>query len=283
MATTDGASSPFVRPTSKSSSRSLGSRRSQHSNASSESTPLLSREDGDNRPSYSGTEAANGTASPATQSLRSLQDGSSTKTKHQKRWATILSLSILSIVVVLILCLGFAAPAVVEEYAKEAIVFEPTNLAIDSFTATGVRARVEGDFVLDATRVKKKSVRDLGKAGTWIAKEIESTATELKVYLPSYENLLLGTAKLPSIKLNIQSQHVNHISIGVDLAPGDVDGLRRLANDWLDGDLGQLKVLGIAQVGLKSGIFRLPQQTISQSLIFEGQSLSACEAYPYYC
>lgn len=180
----------------------------------------------------------------------------------------------LTVTTILILCLGFAAPTVVEEYTKQAIVFEPTNLSIHSFTTTGVKARVQGDFVLDASRVEKESVRNLGIAGTWVVREIESTPSDVKVYLPEYGNIVLGTAKIPGIKVNVRNQHVNHIDFLVELEPGDVDGVRRIANDWLDGRLTRLRVMGVASVALKSGIFTLPAQKISESLLFEGQSLS---------
>lgn len=259
------------RPASTHSSRSASTRHSKASKASEESTPLLSRQDDDEPVSYN-TGLPNGQASPAAASLLSIQeqdvhDGSG---KGQRRWATIFSLSILSVLVIAILGLGFAAPAVVEEYAKEALVVEPTRVSIDSFTATGVRARIQGSFVLDGSRVHKKSVRDLGRAGTWIARRVESGESEVKVYLPEYGNLLLGTAVVPRIEVDIRDGHYNHIDFLTDLEPGDIKGLRKIANDWLDGRLGSLHVKGIASVPLKSGIFKLGTKTLSQSILFKG-------------
>ena len=214
-------------------------------------------------------------ATPATRSLRSIQDSFEGKPKGQYRWASLLALSILSVAVIAILCLGFAAPAIVEEYAREAVVFDPTNLSIDSLTATGARARVQGTFMLDASRVQKKSVADIGKVGTWIAKEVETRESTVKVYLPDYGNILLGVASIPPLKVNIRNSHVNFINFLTELEAGDIDGIRRIANDWLDGRLGSLRVQGVATVPLKSGIFSLGTQRISQSMLFEGQFLSA--------
>ena len=259
------------RPTSNHSNRSRGSQRSQASIASEETTPLLSRQDDDEPVSYSGL--PNGAASPAAASLQSIQDNFEDSGKGQRRWATITSLSLLSVLVIAILGLGFAAPAIVEEYTKEALVVEPTSLSIDSFTATGVRARVQGDFVLDGSRVQKKPVRDLGRVGTWIANEVESGESKVKVYLPEYGNLLLGTAAVPPIKVSVRDGHYTHLDFLADLEPGDVDGLRRIASDWLDGRLGSLAVKGVASVPLKSGIFDLGKQTVSQSLLFQGRSV----------
>ena len=259
------------RPASQRSKASKRSRQSQHSIHSEESTPLLSRDV--ERRNYGDEPADDVPASPATTSLRSLQNGSQSKDTTKRKWPTIVSLILLSLVVVAILGLGFAAPAVIEEYAKQAMVFEPTDLSIDSFTPTGVRARIKGDFTLDGSRVHKKSVRDLGRAGTWIARGVESRQSTVKVYLPEYDDLLLGTADVPPIKVDIRDGHTTYIDFKTDLEPGDLDGIRRIANDWLDGRLGQLRVQGKAEVGLKSGIFSLGTQSISQSLLFEGQSL----------
>jgi hypothetical protein len=226
----------------------------------SENTPLLSR---DEEQAYS---HANGVT--ASDSLRLHQ-------KKPRRWATILALSILSAAVLAILGLGFAAPAVAEEYAKEALVFEPTNLSIDSFTGEGVIARIQGIFTLDGTRVRRKSVRDLGRIGTWLAREVESAESSLKVYLPEYGNLLLGTADVPPVKVNIRDRHWNHIDFLTELRPGNVEGARRIANDWLDGKLQRLVVKGVATVPLRSGIFKLGTQTLQAVMGFEGDDIPA--------
>jgi hypothetical protein len=166
--------------------------------------------------------------------------------------------------------LGFFAPAAVEEYATQAADFKPTKLSPDSLTKTGVRVQIEGDFKMDASKVKKKSVRDIGKLGTWIAKEVESGESDVDVYLPEYGNILIGTAKIPGIKVNIRNGHTTHVSFFADLEPGSFDGLRNIANDWLEGRLGQVRVKGKARVPLKSGIFHLGDQIIEESLLFEG-------------
>ena len=172
---------------------------------------------------------------------------------------------------VVILCIGFAAPAIVEQYAKQAMVFEPTDLSIDSFTSTGVRARIQGDFTLDGSRVEKKPVRDLGRAGTWIARAVESRQSKVEVYLPEYDNLLLGTADVPPIIVDIRDGHTTHIDFLSDLQAGDRDGIRRMAMDWVEGRLGQLSVRGVAEVPLKSGIFSLGTQSLVQTMTFSSE------------
>ena len=265
-------------PASQRSEVSERSRRSEHSKHSksserslhsAESTPLLA--DRDNHPEYGhGSTRESRVASAATSSLRSLQNLDLSKGKLSRIWLRIVALTLLCLIIVVILGLGFAAPAVMEEYAKEAVVFQPTDLSIDSFTSSGVRARIQGDFSLDASRVHKKPVRDLGRFGAWIAKAIESRPSEVKVYLPEYGNVLLGVAEVPPIVVDIRNGHTTHVDFLSDLVAGDVDGIRRIANEWLEGRLGQLRVKGSAKVGLKSGLFSFGTQSFSKSLVFKG-------------
>ena len=250
------------RPGSPRSNRSADSERQRTSADLNESTPLLSR-DADGQRERAG--------SPAEESIGPLQDGGSDKRNRWRRWPTIVALSILGALVITILGLGFAMPAAVEEYAKQAAKFEPTDLSIDSFTSEGVRARIRGNFGLDASRVQKKSVRDLGRFGTWIARAVESKRSSMKVYLPEYDNVLLGTASVPPIVVDVRNGHTTYIDFIADLEPGDVDGIRQIAHDWVDGRLGQLRVLGEAKIPIKSGIFNLGTQTVSESLVFEGR------------
>lgn len=229
----------------------------------SENTPLLSRQDEESQTNH--TDQQNGDL--ASDGERESQDGS-TKTRS-KRWPTIVALTVLCLATVLAI-IGFAVPSIAQEYAQEALVFKPDTLAIDSFTSLGIRTRIKGDFYLDASKVKKKSVRDLGKAVTWIAHEVKSGESKMKVYLPDYGNVLIGSAQVPSIKVNIRNQHHNHLDILADLEPGDVDGIRNVAKDFLDGRLIELNAKAVAEVPLRSGIINLGSQTVEQILSFKG-------------
>jgi hypothetical protein len=233
----------------------------------SESTPLLARRD-DGFPFDD-----HGAPSSTDPSRQSSQDQLSVKAGNRLTWPTFIALVALSLTTIAVLVLGFFAPSMVKQYVQEAAVFEPTSLSIASFTTSGVRARVEGTFVLDATRVESKSARLFGRLGTWIAKEVESGKSEVEVYLPEHRHVLIGVASVPPIKVSIRDGHVNFIDFLTDLRPGDVDGIRGVANDWLEGRLGMLRVKVLAMVPLKSGVVNLGSQTISESLVFQGQSL----------
>ena len=214
----------------------------------------------------------------ASSSILSVKEEPSKKGFLQRRWPTVVALSVLCLVMLVIMALGFAAPAVVEEYAQQAAFFEPTNLSIDSFTAKGVNARVQGDFIFDGSRVEKKAVRDLGRVATWIARAIEVHPQNVRVELPEYDDARLGSADFPPMVLSIRNGEVTHLDFIAGLEAGDLDGIRRIANDWMQGNLAQLRVVGKSDVALKSGMFGLGTQRISHGLVFEGRSTSS--TYP---
>jgi hypothetical protein len=236
----------------------------------SENTPLLGRET-----SPGATEQSQPTREhSASGLLRALSGRTSGDVKGSKRrWPSLLALILLCLVATLIMIFAFITPSIVEKYAQQAVVFEPTSLSIDSFTADGVRARVQGDFMMDASKVEQKNVRNIGRLATWFAREIKTGESDLEVSLPEYGNVVLGTADVPSIKVNIRNGHKTHIDFLSDLQPGDVDGIRRIAKDWIDGRLGQLRVLGKAKVPLKSGLFSLGEQTILQEITFANKDI----------
>lgn len=232
---------------------------------SSESTPLLHRRD---------DELAYGTEqgllrSPSVASQNPPEDGAINK-RSRVPWPTVISLSILTLSVLTILVLAFAAPAAVKEYAQNAAIFKPTAVSIDSTTPDGVRARIQGDFVMDSDRIKNKSVRGIGRLATWIAREVETGPSKVEVYLPEYGNVLVGNATLPSIKVNIRNGHHTNVDFLTDLEAGDIRGIHAVAIDWIEGRLGHLNVKGKATLNLKSGLFALGTQVLTENIILEG-------------
>ncbi|KAF9887854.1 hypothetical protein FE257_009514 [Aspergillus nanangensis] len=237
---------------------------------SNESTPLLHRRD-DDLSAYGGTESVRRSSST---SRDSTVPENTSKLRGRIRWP-ILCGAIALTAVVAILVFVFVAPAVVKQYAQEAVVLKPTNLSIESATADGMRTRIRADVVLDADRVRKSPVRNLGRFVTWIAREVETGQSDVQVYLPEYGNVLVGTASVPSVKLRIQNGHVNHIDFFADVVAGDIPGIRSVAMDWLEGRLGHLRVKGAATLHLTSGILSLGEQLLSDSVTFEESDFPA--------
>ena len=255
------------RPPSQRSRNSQRSRRSDHLRDPDEASPLLAN-DADNR-DYGDAPNLDESHSAAASSLRSLNEGY--KKQRSWRWPSIIVLTILCLGVLAILGLGFAAPAVAEEYAKAAVTFKPTGLSVDSFTTTGVRARVQGDIVVDASRVHKKSVRDIGRAATWIARAVESKQSIIEVFIPKYQTLV-GTAVIPPMVVGIRDGTTTHVDFIADLTAGDLDKLKAVATTWMRGKIDSLNVVARARIPLKSGIFPIGTQHVSESIVFGGRS-----------
>ena len=161
----------------------------------------------------------------------------------------------------------------------QAADFRPTKLALDGLVAQGANVYVEGDFKMDASKVKKTSVRNLGRFGTWIAHEAETGPFEASVYLPEYGNVLIGTASIPALKVNIRNGHTTLISFVTSVKPGSPDGIREIANDYIEGRLGQIRVKGKAEVPLKSGLINIGKQLVEQSMVFHSGDVPALPQY----
>ena len=208
-------------------------------------------------------------ASPSTASRWKFWRSLNMQKRSSWRWPSIIAIIVLLLVVIIILALAFTVPSIAEEYTKEAMVFEPTDLSIEGLTDTGVKARVQGDFTLDGSRVKKKFVRDIGRAAAWIVKAVESKESVVEVYLPQFFDTLVGTAIVPGIVVNLRSKVITHIDFVADIEAGDVKGLKNVATAWLAGKISKLDVRGEAFVPLKSGMINLGVQALTQDLVFD--------------
>jgi hypothetical protein len=191
-------------------------------------------------------------------------------------------MALLALLSITAICVAFFVPAAVEEYAKQAAVLEPTNLSLESLTANGVRARIQANFRLDGSRVHNQHVRRVGKATTWIARALATEQTRVNVTLPEYDNILLGSAVLPPLVINILEGQTNAIDFVAELTPGDADGIRMIANEFLEGRLDVLRLQGKTDIQLKSGLIPLGTHTVSESLTFEGQYLYRSFASVYF-
>ncbi len=253
------------------------------SNTSSESTPLLSGSDTPLRYGVDVVDAQDDAA--AATSVRSLRShASSTKSsgKGSRRWPSIIAMIFLAILSISIIVLAFFVPEAVEKYAKEAVVLEPTGLAIQSITASGVQARIRANFRLDSSRVRNEHVRRVGRVATWLVRALGTEDTTVSVYLPEYGNILLGTAAVPPLVIDIMDGHRTAVDFVTELSPGDAEGIRTIANEWLEGRLDLLRVQGKADIQLKSGIIPLGTQNVVESLVLEGQYLYRSFAALYF-
>lgn len=242
-----------------------------------ESAPLLSSSNA--TPRYDGEqdEVRNGDVA----SVASNADASSIKSAKTKsrRWPSIIAMFILALFALTVIVVAFFVPAAVEEYAKEALVLEPTNLSLESITTDGVRARIQANFRLDGQRVKNEHVRRVGRATTWLVGKLGTEETRINVYLPEYDNILLGTASVPPLTVTIVDGENTAVDFVADLIPGDAEGIRIIANDWLTGRLDVLRLRGVADIQVKAGLIPLGTHSVSELLTFEANKLPKLPAY----
>lgn len=241
-------------------------------NHSGETTPLLSsttdtpRYDGDN------DEPDHEVASVRSH-LSDLSSIRSQKTKSTRRWPSFIAMGILGLMVIAIIALAYIVPDAVQEYAKQAAVVEPTSLSLESITADGLRARIQATFRLDGARVANDHVRRVGKAATWVANQLGTEETTIVVTLPDYGDLLLGTAAIPPLVIHLKDGDVTYFDFVTEIVPGNMEGIRSIANEWLEGRLDKVRLRGKADLALKSGLLPLGTHSVAESLVFEGQSL----------
>lgn len=193
-----------------------------------------------------------------------------------KSWASIAAIIGLSLAFTCIIIGAFVIPASVEQYGKHALVIEPKGMSIDSFTRTGVRARVQADFYLDASRCKNSAMRNVGRLGMYVAHYLESEPTEVKVYLPEYDNMHVGTAKVPKVKASVRNGEVTRLDFVADVKPGKITNLQRITDDFMRGRMGELTMKGMADVPVScSWLPWIPLGTtkLAPTIVLEGKSL----------
>lgn len=246
-----------------------------------ESTPLLSSSSA--TPRYDGEQDESQEADAAFLASLATSTASIKSSKAKSiRWPSVIAMIVLASLALAVMVIAFFVPAVIEEYAKQATVIEPTNLSLVSITSDGVRARIQANFRLDAQRVGNEHIRRVGKAATWLVGELGTEETKINVYLPEYDNVLLGTAGVPPLTVRIADGHNNAVDFVADLVPGDAEGIRAIANEWLEGKLDIVRIRGQADIQLKAGIIPLGTHSVVESLTFEGQSLYRSFASLYF-
>lgn len=236
-----------------------------------ENAPLLSS--GNNTiPRYDGEEHSD------RESQRSVSTASGVPVPkvEGRSWASITAIIVLSVMLILIIISAFILPSAVEEYATRAMVIEPRGMSIDSFTRTSVKARVQADFHLDASRCKNSAMRNIGRFGMYIAHHVESEPSEVKVFLPEYDDMHVGTAKVPKMKASVRNGEVTRLDFVADVKPGKTSDLQRIADDFVKGRMGELTIKGMTDVHVRcSWLSWIPLGTteLAPTIVLEGKHL----------
>ncbi|KPM34450.1 hypothetical protein AK830_g12130 [Neonectria ditissima] len=242
---------------------------SSRDDAATESSPLLENRDGDHG-EVDDTHDSNGT-SPTSKDA--------TEAKSHWRWPSIIAMAILAILVILIIFLGFIVPPAVQQYAENAAVLEPTNLSIENITSTGIWARVQANVRLESSRVENANSRRIGQAVTGVMRKLQTDEMTVHVFLPDYGDALAGTAVVPPMVVDIVNGHNTELDFVTEIKVGAAENIRKIANDWLKGNLDLLKVVGKTKIQLKSGIFPLGTHDVAETLVFEANKIPSLPEY----
>ena len=190
----------------------------------------------------------------------------------KRRWCTFIVLILLCVVSLGILLIGFFAPAAAERYAREAVILNVTSISVESFTHDGMKVRVKADVKVDASRVNNGFVRNMGKVGTLAVRVISIEEGWLNVFLLDNKTTPLGKVKLPPMVVDVQDGHTNSYDIFTDVEPVSLETAKKLAEDYLDGNLHSVKLMGTTELNMRSGILPLGNQRLSETLEIEGKS-----------
>lgn len=226
----------------------------------SETTPLLQAGSSTAPPSYDDT-----TPSCPVHAASSVHSPPS-----PRKWWKIIFLALLSTSVVAILSLRLLAPSAAAQYVREAAIVDVSNLSVESFTDRGVRARIRATVTIDASRVESRAIRAFGVMGTWLTRKISTEESKVYIYLPEYGEAVLGTATAGATVLDIQNGHITTIDFVSEVETGSLDILQSVANDYLNGGLGLVRVRGEADIAFKSGLLSVGAHRISEEMTFEG-------------
>lgn len=242
-----------------------------------ETEPLLAGESSAADTSYGSQAVTSDAASDAPSS-----QGSVKAQKSKRRWPSLVAMLLLGSVFITTIVLGYLVPPAVQKYIEKAVVLEPTGLSLDSISLTGIRARVQGNFRMDATRVEDDTARRIGRIAMSIMRTVGAEQTHIKLYVPGYDNAMVGSAIVPPLDLNLVDGQNTFIDVVTDLKLGDNASIKKIVNDWLTGKISELEVKTATVLQLKSGIIPLGTHDIVESMVLEGQTLYSTFSSLYF-
>lgn len=168
------------------------------------------------------------------------------------------------------LAVGLLGPSATARYAREAMILDISNLSVESFTDRGARVLIQAKVTIDAKRVDNHAFRTFGIMGGWLARKVSTGESKISIYLPDYGKSVLVTATTPATDLGIQNGQITLIDYVSEVETCSLEILQSVANDYLNGGLGFIRVRGEANLALKSGILGFGTQKRIIEMAFEG-------------
>lgn len=189
--------------------------------------------------------------------------------RKKRLWPTI-ALILLCLACTGILFIGFVTPAATQRYAKDAVTVNLSSISVESFTSQGLQARVKAIIHVDASRVQNRFIRNFGRFATAVVGELSTEEGELHVFLPDYHRAWLGNASIPPMVVDVRNGHSSSYDFVSDVRPVSLEGAQKLAEDYINGKLHSLRVMGTTRLEVKFGIVPLGNRLFSQMVKIEG-------------
>lgn len=191
----------------------------------------------------------------------------------RRRWPSIVALMLLCLSCMVILAVGFFAPAVGERYAREAVTFEYRNATLVALESDGAAIRVVGDVRVDAKRVQSNTVRNFGRIATWFVRKVSVGAAKVEVFALDWhhDSDLLGTVLTPPMEVGIGNGVVTTVDVVMRARPGSLELIKALVAAYFKADLWRLRVEGRTEVDLHAGLIPLGVQPLREQITFEGR------------
>lgn len=190
--------------------------------------------------------------------------------RKKRPWSTIILLILSCLACVGILLIGFLAPATAQRYAKDAATVNFSSISVESFTSRGLQARVKAGIHVDASKVQNGFIRKFGRLATAVVGELSTEEGELHVFLPDYHKAWLGNASIPSMVIDVRNGHSNSYDFVSDVRLVSLEGAQKLAEDYINGKLHSLRLMGTTRLDIKFGIIPLGNRFFSQLVKIEG-------------
>jgi hypothetical protein len=191
--------------------------------------------------------------------------------RPRRSWWTIVSIVLLLAITVNIIVFAFVIPSATQNYAAQATTYQLQDIQIQNFTDEGLISKAVVNVTLDASRVKRPSIRRIGLFGTNLFKHVYTKECNVSLFLPQYSSAQVAYAILPPLTIDIRNKHHNILHVITNTTITNEPVAIQLVGDILSGKRSEIKAIGETDVDIKAGIIPLGKHHIVQQVIVKGR------------
>ncbi|KAI5778198.1 hypothetical protein EDC01DRAFT_622872 [Geopyxis carbonaria] len=190
--------------------------------------------------------------------------------RRSRQWPKTVALFALLWSIILILLMGFFAPATGKSYAEGAVVVNVSNVSVYSYTENGANVHVAGTVHVNANLVENLFIRTFGRLGSSLLQRVHLGNSTLRMSLPAYADTVVGTAVFPAMTLDIRNGRSTKLDIIFVVEPTSPTIVTSVIQDYIQGTLDYLIIHGEASVGVRSGWLRLGRTLMFKDFVLKG-------------